>query len=52
MKCRTNYGISLHYKENDYNDKNLIHLPRQVEMADEQYFVQFGRMGQIRLVSK
>ena len=30
--------------------KNLIHVPRQVEMADEQYFVQCGRTVQIGLV--
>jgi hypothetical protein len=42
----------LHYKENDSNDKNLIHLPRQVVMANEQYFVHFGRTGQVGLVGK
>ncbi len=30
--------------------KKSIHLPRQVEMATEQYFVQFGRTVQIGLV--
>lgn len=39
-------------KIEEQNGDSCIHVPRQVEMADEQYFVQCGRMGQVGLVEK
>lgn len=36
----------------ELNEGKNVCMPRQVKMADEQDFVQFGRMGQVDLVGK
>ena len=47
-KCHKNWlkiGISWQIKEGKYNDKSIIHLPRQVSLTINHTFVNLGKTG-------